>query len=340
MTSKIIDGEVQEGAAEGFFDKLLEEMGQRAEATLAEFMAQDPATIDVADRLPYLPRMVLDGLAAIKDQLNDESRVAIEQWQERERQQHREMWEAAERSHVAFLNSLPPNWRSPDIEFPSIEELEELQLNQGLPLAWLPPNNVLSALLELETSEDRSQLIEDEATAILDACGVELERLNAEFTHQWRVSAAEAVESMRTGHWRAGQALAAIAMDTAVEEFVIKGGYEHAIAQAKGNEPTPPGTLPTSFPTWRDIDYPGVLLVMYGIWGSYKQFWVKRGDAVPIQFSRHGTVHSMSPRQYTKAHALIAVMHLVSLLCVLDEMIEDASEKSEQRPSAAVSDEP
>ena len=27
-------------------------------------------------------------------------------------------------------------------------------------------------------------------------------------------------------------------------------------AQAKDNKPTPPGTLPTSFPTWRDIDYP------------------------------------------------------------------------------------
>ncbi len=32
----------------------------------------------------------------------------------------------------------------------------------------------------------------------------------------------------------------------------------------------------------------------------------------------------MSPRQYTKANALIAVMHLVGLLCVLDEMIHDS----------------
>lgn len=330
MTSEVTNIEAQEGATKGRFDELLEEMGRRAEATLAEFMAQDPASIDIADRLPYLPRKVLDGLAAIKDQLNDDSRAAIEEWQERDRQRHREMWKAAERSHNAFLNSLPPNWRSPDIEFPSIEELEELQLNQGLPLAWLPPNHVLDTLLELKTSEERSRLIEDEATAILDACEVELERLNAELISEWRVSAAEAVGSMRTGHWRAGQALAAIAMDTAVEEFVIKNGYKHAVAQAKCNKPTPPGALPTSFPTWRDIDYPRVLLVMYGIWGSYKQFWIKRGDDVPIQFSRHGTVHSMSPRQYTKANALIAVMHLVGLLCVLNEMIEDSSEKREQ----------
>tara|TARA_R110002051_G_scaffold60578_15_gene111109 strand:+ start:9431 stop:10411 length:981 start_codon:yes stop_codon:yes gene_type:complete len=319
-----------EASDASWFDELLAEMGQRAEATLAEFMAQDPAAIDIADRLPYLPRMVLDGLAAIKDQLNDESRAAIEEWQEQERQRHREMWEAAERSHIAFLKALPPNWRTPDIEFPSIEELEELQLNQGLPLAWLPPNQVLGALLELDTSEERSRLIEDEATVILEACEVELERLKAELTREWRVSAMEAVGSMRAGHWRAGQALAAIAMDTAVEEFVIKSGYKSAVAQTKDNKPTPPGALPTSFPTWRDIDYPRVLLVMYGIWGSYKQFWVKRGDAVPAQFSRHGTIHSMSPRQYTKANALIAAMHVVGLLCVLDEMIEDSSRNRKQ----------
>lgn len=90
-----------------WFDDLLEEMGQRAEATLAEFMAQDPDAIDIADRVPYLPRIVLDRLAQMKDQLNAESRAAIENWQAEERQRHREMWEAAGRSHIAFLQSLP-----------------------------------------------------------------------------------------------------------------------------------------------------------------------------------------------------------------------------------------
>ena len=330
MAARGMNTDVQAHSAEGAIETVFEAMRQRAEATLAELMAQDPASIDIADRLPYLPRMVLVRLAAIKDQLNDESRAAIEEWQEQERQHHRATWEAAERSHTAFLNSLPPNWRSPDIDFPSIEELEELQLGQGLPLAWSPPNRVLGTLLKLETNEERSRLIEGEPTAILDACDVEIERLTAELIGNWRASAAEAVESMRAGHWRAGQALAAIAMDTAVDEFVVKGGYEHAVHQIKDHKPTPPGTLPTSFPTWFDLDYPRLLLVIYGLWGSYEQFWVKRGDAVPIQFSRHGTVHSMSPRQYTKANALIAVMHLVSLLCVLDEMIEDSSEKREQ----------
>lgn len=64
-------------------------MGQRAEASLAEFMARDPATIDIADRVPYLAGVVLDALAAMKDQLSEKSRAAIEVWQEEKRQHHR-----------------------------------------------------------------------------------------------------------------------------------------------------------------------------------------------------------------------------------------------------------
>ena len=198
----------------------------------------------------------------MKDQLNEKSRAAVEAWQEEEQQRHRKMWEASEKSHAMFLESLPPNWHSPEIEFPSIEELEELQLTQGLPLAWLPPNNVLDAILRLETSEKRSKLIEDEAAVILDACTAELNRLSVDLTNEWRISAAEAAEAMKAGHWRAGQALAAIALDTVVVKFIVKGGYANATTQANKAGPTPPGTLPKSLPTWSDIDYPRALLVM------------------------------------------------------------------------------
>ena len=310
------------------FEKLLAEMGARAEQTLADFMAKDPITIDIADRVPNLSGMVLDALAAMKDQLNDESRAAIEAWEESKRQRYREMHEAFERSERAFRASLPPNWHSPDIEFPSIEVVEELQLQQGVPLAWVPPNHVLNALLKLQTSDERSRLIEEESATILDACLEELERLSAALTNEWRESAKEAALSMQADLWRAGQALAAIALDTATHEFV-RSSYANATHHYDGqHNPTPPGSSPTSFPTWTDIDYPRALLVMYGIWGAFKQFWVNRGDLVPAQFSRHGTVHSISPRQYTKANALIALMHLVALLCLLDEMIEESTPRA------------
>lgn len=307
------------------FQERLAEMGARATQTLADLMEQEPSTIDIADRVPYLPGMVLEALAGIKDQLNDESRVAIEVWQEGKRQRYREMHEAFERSERAFRASLPPNWHSPDIEFPSIEELEELQLTQGMPLAWVPPNRVLNALLNLQTADERNRLIEEESATILDACLDELEQLSEDLTSEWRKSAREAALSMQAEYWLAGQALAAIALDTATDEFV-RSSYANATHHYdRQRKPTPPGSSPTSFPTWTDIDYPRALLVMYGIWGAFKQFWVNRGDLVPAQFSRHGTVHSMSSRQYTMANALVALMHLVALLCLLEEMIAEST---------------
>lgn len=304
------------------FEKLLAEMGERAEQMLADFLAQEPQTIEIAGRVPYLPRMVLDGLAAIKDQLNERSQAAIDEWQEKERRRHREMWEAMERSARAFQASLPPNWHEPEIEFPDLELVEALQLQEGLPLAWVPPNGVLQGLLTLETAEDRTALIEHEAAQILTACIAQLSTLSAELTQEWRASAEEAARAMEAGYWRAGQALAAIALDTAADEF-IRSSYKNATHHYDRNgNPTPPGSSPSSLPTWRDIDYPRALLVMYGIWGAFKQFWTNRGDLVPAQFSRHGTIHSMSPRQYTRANALIALMHLVGLMCLIEEMLE------------------
>ena len=140
------------------FSQLLAGLRERADRRIAELMAQDPATIDLAGHIDWMPRVVIEALVPMKDQLNDESRAALEQWQERERQRARELWEQFERAEQAFRRQLPPNWNSPEIGFPSLEQLETLQFKEGLPLAWLPPNRVLSALLLRRTSGSRRRL--------------------------------------------------------------------------------------------------------------------------------------------------------------------------------------
>lgn len=318
---------------ESWFDELLADLGDRASATLAELQAQDPFSIDVADRIPYLQGLVLDWLYEVREQLNPVSRAAIDTWHEQKREQYRMIREAAERASVAFQQALPPNWQDPEIEFPSLGELEELQLLQGLPLAWVPPSEVLRRLLGLSTLEERLVLIEDQSGPILRSCEAELQRLTAPLLKEWISSAEEVVTCLKAGHIRAGQALAAVALDSAVSEFITKS-YKHAVSQTVNGKSTPPGSLPTSFPTWLDVDYPRALMVMYGLWGAHKKYWVRKGDEIPAIFSRHATVHSMSSRQYSLSNALIAVMHLVSLLCVLDEMMSTEIGNPSERPPA------
>lgn len=304
-----------------WFDELISELTERSEATLAELQAQNPEDIDVAERLPWLSRYVLDWLYEVRESLNPSSRAAIEGWHESERERVRRFLKGAELAHKRFQESLPPNWQDSDLEFPSLEILEDLQLSQGLPLAWVPPSPVLSKLLSASSLEERQMLIDNNATMILDSCDFELNRLSDPRLANWIASAREAVASMRSGYFRAGQALSAVALDSAISEFVSRS-RRHAVVQSVNGKPTPPGTLPTSSPTWNDVDHPRALLVLYGLWGSHKQYWKKKGDEIPGTFSRHATVHSMSDRQYTRSNGLIAVMHLVGLLCLLDEMME------------------
>lgn len=51
-----------------------------------------------------------------------------------------------------------------------------------------------------------------------------------------------------------------------------------------------------------------------GIWGAHGEFWPDKGDKIPRSYSRHGSVHGVSRRQYSRINAVLALMHVVSLL--------------------------
>ena len=177
---------------------------------------------------------------------------------------------------------------------------------------------MLQGLLAGKSAASRRRLIADESDAILAACLKELRRLPSDETREWRASAKEAAQAMKSGHWRAGQALAAIALDTATEKFV-RASFSEATQHFNNGKPNPPGSSTKTLPTWYEVDYPRALLVLHGIFGAFGIYRGRSGEPVPTQFSRHGTVHSGSRRQYTKANALIALMHLVGLLCLLED---------------------
>ena len=54
-------------------------------------------------------------------------------------------------------------------------------------------------------------------------------------------------------------------------------------------------------------------------YGAFSVYDENGGEPVPIQFTRHGTVHSICRRQYSKANALIALMHLVGLVYLIED---------------------
>jgi len=53
-------------------------------------------------------------------------------------------------------------------------------------------------------------------------------------------------------------------------------------------------------------------------WAAYQTFWPSNGDKVPRNFARHASAHAVTPRQYSRTNAVIALMIVTSLLWLLD----------------------
>ncbi|GAB3634046.1 hypothetical protein GCM10027421_33990 [Microbacterium shaanxiense] len=82
---------------------LLHGLHQQAERMISDFKAADPATIDLVGRVESLPGVVLDVLLAMKEQLPDVSRAALDEWQEKTERRRRGLLMYQESSYAQAL---------------------------------------------------------------------------------------------------------------------------------------------------------------------------------------------------------------------------------------------
>ena len=293
----------------------LSELIAWAESRTAEILASDLSQLDLAERLPWLPRIALVELERRADELNGPSRAALVEWRAEERRQAERFMVLAEAAQEAFQAALPPNWNEPAIELPDTDTLERLLLDEGLPLAWLPHNTVLSDLLGSTTRDDRLAVIEAAAESIVEGAATELARLTSDETREWRPFAIEAAVSMQSGRWNSGQALATNLLDTLVIRF-IRSSAPSALRRSER-----PGSLGSAVPGAGTIDQRNVraLIVALGIWGAYSNYPPGDFTNIPTHFTRHASVHGVSVAQYNKTNAVIVLMHVVALLCLVEE---------------------
>lgn len=211
-------------------------------------------------------------------------------------------------ARAAVSAMLPPNWQGKDVTIP--KDLETLLLDEGLPLAWVPPQEVVVKLFAAETAADRRKVLGARWKTIARACLEELQKVSHADLTEHAEFAVEAAESLLDGRSKSSQALSANLLDT--------------VLRASFNEQD--RTAITGQKQRLDIDdYPlRVAIVLGGIWGSHGQFWPSKGDKIPRMYSRHGSAHGVSKRQYSRINALLALMHVVSLLRVLEVDLVEA----------------
>lgn len=246
-------------------------------------------------------------IKAIQQRLAESVFPAVRIIQDLQRDQFAGIIETAQRAMAAML---PPNWRDSDVHLPA--NLEVLLLDEGLALAWIPPAPVLTKLFQATSAGERREVIRTHWRSISSACINELSSIESPGLAEHVEFALEAAQVFRSGRHRSAQALSANLLDTILRENFDSKDRKSITGQK----------------VRMDIDeYPvRVAIVLGGIWGSFGEFWPSQGDKVPRRFSRHGSAHGVSRRQYSRTNSLLALMHVVSLLRLLDtDLRQDSS---------------
>ena len=198
-----------------------------------------------------------------------------------------------------------PNW-SHGVDF---DDAGKIALDEGIPLAYVPPAEIVTKILAAPSAAGRRQVLADETSAITNACQVIVTaaKVTAAFP-EYTPLAQAAVRAFADGHHQAAQSLAVNVTESFVREWVAetyRKVKEHVLesdpAQADPNEPWIPSRLRLEM-----MILP--LLTFYADW------FPNRGTPAPVELSRHVTAHQATAEHYTPLNALVAVMLMTSLL--------------------------
>lgn len=212
-------------------------------------------------------------------------------------------------AHIGEVGAtaFPPNWETVDAS----PNFQEILTEEGLALAWVPPPAILQQILDATSAGKRRQIISRNRKQITAACIAELEAIDlGDCESQAWVDdfALEAAYALREGRWRASQALSANLLDS-VLTAAIDGSIQQKVRRSGGKKWEQQG--------WETFSAKDVL-VFSALYGVHSQYRPGNGDPVPKTFSRHASVHSVSLEQYKPVNAVIALMHVVGLLRLVE----------------------
>jgi len=199
--------------------------------------------------------------------------------------------------------ALPANWDSLDL----YQELAEIAREDGIPVVWVPPGEVLMELVAASDRSARLQVLRTRQTEVLTGCRDVLSEV-AEADMVVRVpQALEAISALESGLAAAAQTLAVAVTEAVLTAHVANGRTYKKLAD--------------------DVDVDVEELSIAELRGAvallpvirfYTTWWSSSGTPPPAELSRHVTVHLAPASHLTADNALVAVMLLTSILRDLD----------------------
>lgn len=226
---------------------------------------------------------------------------------------YRPQLEALVRQLPRFLaRSGFPNWVG--LSLPSnLGFIEEVLLNEGIPLAWVPRRETAQLILDAGSPSERRRIIGRRWKSISEDCLTVLDEVDSPRLAEAVQFAREAALSLVSGFPSASQALSASLLDTVLRQ--------HLATDLRGR------VTGMRRPRLDIDDYPFQEAIVLGaIFGAHGVYDSKSGERAPRVYSRHASAHSVTRRQYSRVNAVLALMNVASFLRLLQRDGESSGE--------------
>ncbi|MFF2331699.1 MULTISPECIES: hypothetical protein [unclassified Streptomyces] len=212
------------------------------------------------------------------------------------------------------LNTMmPENWQGQRLDYRDMVRL----MQEGVPLAWVPPADVIRLLLSADDASSRSKVIDDCRPEILISCREALSAVTDERLTAQRELLEECARAIENGTFSSAQALAANVWDNLMRGIAFanpdlltsdgRWSYGHIKRSAPSVEAEEDATIGEFRRAAIFLPLPKTL----------EQFFHPK--PVPRSFNRHATAHATGTAQYTVPNAMTALMLAVSVLREIDD---------------------
>lgn len=182
-----------------------------------------------------------------------------------------------------------------------LPEMKRLLEEEGIPLAWVPRQETVEALLAAPSPEARTAILLEHADEILEDCADLVAEMDAESLVGVLPIAREAIEGFRAGHRK----IAAIGAVTVTNTVVEQNRWATNERSARKH-----------YALSSDIDIRHFALVttLAALIVFYREWHPQAPAPMPDSLARHVVSHNLRDEHLSERNCLIAVMLMTSLL--------------------------
>ncbi|WP_156184933.1 hypothetical protein [Allosalinactinospora lopnorensis] len=192
---------------------------------------------------------------------------------------------------------------------PTIDILEPILVEEGIPLMWVPGPKAVNALLEAPDAAVRRRVLSQRWRGIVNDCENALATIDHPDLHDSRGFALACVSALREGHSSAAQALAENLLDT-----LMRRHFDAASRAILTTNDFKKKSIRFKFDDYKIR----VALTFAPVWYAHAKYWPDHGGSIPREFGRHPSAHAVSRAQYSRINSIIGLMLVTSVLKFFD----------------------